>query len=70
MYNDINFYPITVSWDKIIKRPECVDKYIVYTWPQQSDVSQATQVYHGTIRDKLSSANIKQALKFAINLGY
>ena len=25
---------VLVSWDKIIKRPECVDRYRVYVWPE------------------------------------
>jgi len=35
---------VLVSWDKIIQRPECVDKYQVYVWPQGSDINLAEKI--------------------------
>ena len=28
---------VLVSWDKIIKRPECVDRYNVWVWPEGTE---------------------------------
>ena len=28
---------VLVSWDKIIKRPECVDRYHVWVWPEGTE---------------------------------
>jgi len=35
---------VLVSWDKIIQRPECVDKYVVKVWPQGSDINLAEKI--------------------------
>lgn len=35
---------VLVSWDKIIKRPECVDTYIVHVWPEAGDSNLAAKV--------------------------
>merc|ERR1719495_1410874 len=35
---------VLVSWDKIIQRPECVDKYQVYVRPQGSDINLAEKI--------------------------
>ena len=35
---------VLVAWDKIIQRPECVDKYTVHVWPENMDVKMAAKV--------------------------
>ena len=35
---------VLVSWDKIIKRPECVDRYNVWVWPEGTERSGGTKV--------------------------
>ena len=35
---------VLVSWEKIIQRPECVDKYTVHVWPENTDVKLANKV--------------------------
>ena len=35
---------VLVSWDKIIKRPECVDRYNVWVWPEGTERTAGTKV--------------------------
>jgi len=35
---------VLVNWEKIIQRPECVDKYTVHVWPENTDVKLANKV--------------------------
>jgi len=35
---------VLVAWEKIIQRPECVDKYTVHVWPENMDVKMAAKV--------------------------
>ena len=35
---------VTVSWDKIISRPECVDQYNVYVWQARQDFKMADKL--------------------------
>ena len=40
---------VLVNWEKIIQRPECVDKYTVRVWPENTDVKMASKV---TVQEK------------------
>ena len=35
---------VLVSWDKIIKRPECVDRYRVWVWPEGTERNKGTKI--------------------------